>query len=406
MKRIVLKFGGTSVGSIEKIQKVANIIKKRHEEGNEIIVIVSAMFGVTNDLKKKSNSISKNFDSKELDVLLSSGEQISSSLLSGAIIDLGVKARSWMGWQLPILTDGNHTSSHSQILNIKTEEIINFISAGGVAVIAGFQGISSNNRITTLGRGGSDLSAVAVAKFFETDSCEIYTDVEGVLTTDPAIHEKAKKIDKISYEEMLEMSSLGAKVMQPISVQVAMVDDIPVHVRSVFSEKAGTTIISQSEIDYKKVVTGIAYSKNNAKVTLVGVADKPGVAAAIFEPFEKNNINIDMVIQTAASSGKKTDVTFTVKREDLFKTLKLIEKNNQYLNYQKIIHDDKVSKVSIIGAGMISHPGVVYKMFSALGREQINILAISTSEIKISVLVQEDMTQKAVKTLHKKFELD
>ena len=404
MKRLVLKFGGTSVGNIEKIQKVANIIKKRHEEGNEIIVIVSAMFGVTNDLKKKSNSISKNFDSKELDVLLSSGEQISSSLLSGAIIDLGVKARSWMGWQLPILTDGNHTSS--QVINIKTEEILNFISGRGVAVIAGFQGVSSNNRITTLGRGGSDLSAVAVAKFFETDSCEIYTDVEGVLTTDPSIHEKAKKIDKISYEEMLEMSSLGAKVMQPISVQASMINDIPVHVRSVFSEKAGTTIISQSEIDYKKVVTGIAYSKNDAKVTLVGIADKPGVAAAIFEPFEKNNINIDMVIQTAASNGKKTDVTFTVKREDLFKTLKLIEKNNQYLNYQKIIHDDKVSKVSIIGAGMISHPGVVYKMFSALGREQINILAISTSEIKVSVLVQEDMTQKAVKALHKKFELD
>ena len=308
MKRLVLKFGGTSVGSIEQIQKVANIIKKKHDEGNEIIVIVSAMFGVTNDLKKKSNSISKNFDSKELDVLLSSGEQISSSLLSGAIIDLGVKARSWMGWQLPILTDGNHT--FSQIINIKTEEILNFISDRGVAVIAGFQGVSSNNRITTLGRGGSDLSAVSVAKFFETDSCEIYTDVEGVLTTDPSIHEKAKKIDKISYEEMLEMSSLGAKVMQPISVQASMINDIPVHVRSVFSEKAGTTIISQSEIDYKKVVTGIAYSKNDAKVTLVGVADKPGVAAAIFEPFEKNNINIDMVIQTAASNGKKNRCYF------------------------------------------------------------------------------------------------
>ena len=404
MKRLVLKFGGTSVGTIEKIKKVANIIKKRHSEGNNIIVIVSAMSGVTNDLTEKSDLISKNFDNKELDVLLSSGEQVSCSLLSGALIDLGLKSRSWMGWQVPILTDNNHTSS--QIIKIKTDEIIKFISDGGIACLPGFQGISVDNRITTLGRGGSDLSAVAVAKFFETDSCEIYTDVEGVLTTDPAIHKKAKKIDKISYEEMLEMASLGAKVMQPISVQVSMIDDIPVHVRSVSSEKTGTTIISQSEIDYTKVVTGIAYSKNDAKITLVGVADKPGVAAMIFEPLGKNNINIDMVIQTAASDGKKTDVTFTVKREDLLKTLKLIEENNQYLNYKKIIHDDKVSKVSIIGAGMVSNPGVVYKMFSALGSEQINILAISTSEIKISVLVQEDVIQKAVKTLHKKFELD
>jgi len=404
MKRLVLKFGGTSVGTIEKIKNVANIIKKRHNEGNEIIVIVSAMSNVTNDLKKQSSVISKNFDDKELDVLLSSGEQVSSSLLSGAIIDLGLKARSWQGWQIPIFTDDNHTSS--QIMKIKTDGILSFISDGGIAVIAGFQGISKDNRITTLGRGGSDLSAVAVAKFFQTDSCEIYTDVEGVLTTDPSIHKKAKKIDKISYEEMLEMASLGAKVMQPISVQTSMIDDIPIHVRSVFSEKAGTTITSQSKIDYKKVVTGIAYSKNDAKVTLVGVADKPGVAAEIFEPLGKNNINIDMVIQTAASDGKKTDVTFTIKREDLLKTLKLIEKNNQHLNYEKIIRDDKVSKVSIIGAGMVANPGVVHKMFSALGREQINILAISTSEIKISVLVHENMTQKAVKALHKKFELD
>jgi len=404
MKRLVLKFGGTSVGTIEKIKNVANIIKKRHNEGNEIIVIVSAMSNVTNDLKEQSSVISKNFDDKELDVLLSSGEQVSSSLLSGAIIDSGLKARSWLGWQIPIFTDDNYTSS--QIMKIKTDGILSFISDGGIAVIAGFQGISKDNRITTLGRGGSDLSAVAVAKFFKTDSCEIYTDVEGVLTTDPSIHKKAKKIDKISYEEMLEMASLGAKVMQPISVQTSMIDDIPIHVRSVFSEKAGTTITSQSKIDYKKVVTGIAYSKNDAKVTLVGVADKPGVAAAIFEPLGKNNINIDMVIQTAASDGKKTDVTFTIKREDLLKTLKLIEKNNQHLNYEKIIRDDKVSKVSIIGAGMVANPGVVHKMFSALGREQINILAISTSEIKISVLVHENMTQKAVKALHKKFELD
>jgi len=404
MKKLTLKFGGTSIGSIEKIQKVAKIIKKRREEGNQLIVVVSAMSGVTNELIQKSNSISNNFDNRELDVLLSSGEQISSSLLTGALIDIGIKARSWMGWQIPILTDDNHT--FSKIIKIRTDEILNFISNKGVAVIAGFQGVSNESRITTLGRGGSDLSAVSVAKFFQTDSCEIYTDVEGVLTTDPSMHKKAKKIDKISYEEMLEMASLGAKVMQPISVQDSMTHDVPVHVRSAFSEKSGTIITSQSEIDYKKVVTGITYSKNDAKVTLVGVMDKPGVAADIFEPLGKNNINIDMVIQTAASDFVKTDVTFTIKREDLPKTLNLIEKKNQHLNYKKLIHDDKVSKVSIIGAGMITNPGVTYKMFRSLADEQINILAISTSEIKISVLVQENMTQKAVRTLHKTFELD
>ncbi len=404
MKRLVLKFGGTSVGTIEKIKKVANIIKKKHSAGNEIIVVVSAMSGVTDDLTKKSNFISKNFDSSELDVLLSSGEQISCSLLSGAIIDLGLKARSWLGWQIPIITNNNHTSS--QIMKIKTEEISNFLSEGGVAVVAGFQGISFNNRITTLGRGGSDLSAVAVAKFFKTDSCEIYTDVEGVLTTDPSINKKAKKIDKISYEEMLEMASLGAKVMQPSAVQAAMIDNIPIDVRSTFLEKSGTKIIPENEVDDKKAVTGVAYSKNNAKVSIVGVVDKPGVAADVFEPIGKNNINIDMVIQNTSLDGKSANITFTIKREDLEKTLNLIEKNKQKINYNKVIHDDRLAKVSIIGAGMISNPGVTYKMFRSLAEEKINILAISTSEIKISVLIREELTQKAVKVLHKTFGLN
>ena len=404
MKRLILKFGGTSVGTIEKIKKVANIIKKRFSEGNEIIIVVSAMSGVTDELKSKSDLISKNFDSKELDVLLSSGEQASCSLLSGALIDLGVNARSWLGWQIPIITNENHTSS--KIIKIKTDEILNFISKKGVAVIAGFQGISKESRITTLGRGGSDLSAVAIAKFFETDSCEIYTDVDGVLTTDPSINEKAKKIDKISYEEMLEMSSLGAKVMQPNAVQASMIDDIPIHVRSTFSEKPGTIIISDNEIDYKKVVTGIAYSKNNAKVSIVGVVDKPGVAADVFEPIGKNNVNIDMVIQNTSLDGKTANITFTIKQEDLQKTLSIIEKNKQKLNYNKVTHDDKLAKISIIGAGMIASPGVTYKMFRSLADEKINILAISTSEIKISVLIREDLTQKAVKTLHKTFGLN
>jgi len=404
MKRLALKFGGTSVGTIEKIKEVANIIKKRHSEGNEIIVIVSAMSGVTNDLYKKSNLISKDFDSKELDVLLSSGEQISCSLLSGALIELGIKARSWLGWQIPIITNKNYNAS--QIIKIKTDEILNFISKKGVAVIPGFQGISSEIRITTLGRGGSDLTAVAIAKFFNTDSCEIYTDVDGVLTTDPSINTKAKKIDKISYEEMLEMSSMGAKVMQPNAVQASMINDISVHVRSTFSEKSGTKIVSENESDYKKVITGIAYSKSNAKVSIVGVIDKPGVAADVFEPMGKNNINIDMVIQNTSLDGKTANITFTIKQEDLKKTLGIIEKDKEKLNYNKITHDDKLAKVSIIGAGMISSPGVTHKMFRALADEKINILAISTSEIKISVLIREDFTQKAVKRLHKEFGLD
>ena len=404
MKKLTLKFGGTSVGSIEKIKKVANIVKKRKNEGNSIIVVVSAMSGTTNELKKKSNLISNNFDSSELDVLLSSGEQISSSLLSGAIIDLGIKARTWLGWQIPIFTDDNYNAS--QIIKVKTDEILKFISEGGVAVIAGFQGITKNNRITTLGRGGSDLSAVAIAKFFKTDSCEIYTDVEGILTTDPNIHNKAKKIEKISYEEMLEMASLGAKVMQPSAVQASMIDDIPIHVRSTFSEKSGTKIISESDIDYKKVVTGIAYSKNNAKVSIIGVVDKPGVAADVFEPIGKNNINIDMVIQNTSLDGKVANITFTIKQEDLKKTLNIIEKNKKKINYKKITHDEKLAKVSIIGAGMIASPGVTHKMFRSLADERINILAISTSEIKISVLVQENLTQKAVKILHETFKLN
>ena len=404
MKRLVLKFGGTSVGSIEKIKNVANIIKKRHSESNEIIVIVSAMSGITNELKNKSKLISNNFDEKELDVLFASGEQVSSSLLSGAIINLKVKARSWLGWQIPIFTDNNYNSA--QILKIRTDEILKFISDGGVAVIAGFQGITKNDRITTLGRGGSDLSAVAIAKYFDADFCEIYTDVEGVLTTDPNMHDKAKKIEKISYEEMLEMASLGAKVMQPSAVQASMIDNIPIHVRSTFSERSGTEIISESDIDHKKAVTGIAYSKNNAKVSIIGLVDKPGVAADIFEPIGKNNINIDMVIQNTSLDGNTANITFTIKQEDLKKTLDIIEKNKERINYKRITHDEKLAKVSIVGAGMKASPGVTHKMFRSLANEKINILAISTSEIKISVLVQEDFTQRAVKILHKTFELN
>ena len=404
MKRIVLKFGGTSVGSIEKIINAAKIVKKRQEEGNEVIVVVSAMSGTTNDLIDRSKKISNNFNKTELDVLMSSGEQISSSLLAGAIIELGLEARSWMGWQIPILTEGDHTSS--KIIKIKTEEILNFLSRGGIPVVAGFQGISKENRVSTIGRGGSDTSALMVAKFFKTDSCEIYTDVEGIFTTDPFINSKAKKIEKISYEEMLEMSSLGAKVMQPYAVQTAMTNNIPVHVRSTFLKGSGTYILPDDEIDNKKIVTGVTYSKNDAKVTLLNVKDKPGVAANIFEPLGKSNINVDMVVQNISSDHKETDVTFTIKREDLDKTLKIIEKNKENIDYKKLIHDDKVSKVSIIGGGMLVQPGVTYKMFRTLADKKINILVISTSEIKISVLINENMTKRAVKALHSAFKLD
>ena len=404
MKRIVLKFGGTSVGSVEKIINVAKIVKKRHEEGNQVIVVVSAMAGATNDLIIRSKQICDNFDKSELDVLMASGEQVSSSLLAGTLINLGIKARSWMGWQIPILTEGDH--SLSRVIEIKTNEVKNFLSKGGVPVIAGFQGVSEKNRVSTIGRGGSDTSALMIAKFFETASCEIYTDVEGVFTTDPFINSKAKKIEKISYEEMLEMSSLGAKVMQPTAVQTAMSHNIDVHVRSTFSEATGTYITSEEKVNTTKVVTGISYSKNDAKVTLLNVKDKPGVAADIFEPLEISNINVDMVVQNISHDKKETDITFTIKREDLSKTLKIIEKIKEKVNYKKLIHDDKVAKVSIIGAGMIVNPGVTYKMFRSLAKENINILVISTSEIKISVLIDENMTQKAVKTLHKTFGLD
>jgi len=334
MKRLILKFGGTSVGTIEKIKKVANIIKNRFSEGNEIIVVVSAMSGVTDELKAKSNLISKNFDNKELDVLLSSGEQVSCSLLSGALIDLGVKARSWLGWQIPIITNDNYTSS--QIMKIKTDEILNFISKKGIAVIAGFQGISKEIRITTLGRGGSDLSAVAIAKFFKTDFCEIYTDVQGVLTTDPSINNNAKKIDKISYEEMLEMASLGAKVMQPTSLQDARLNRINVDVKSSFTNKSGTLITKRKNILSNKTIAGLTSTKNDAKVTLVGVKDKPGVAASVFKPLSQNYINIDMVVQTSSGNKKETDITFTIKLDDLLKTLKLI-KQNKKIKYRDLI---------------------------------------------------------------------
>ena len=403
MAKKVLKFGGTSVGSIERIINAAKIIKREHEDGNSIIVIVSAMAGKTNELIDQSKAISKNFTRRELDVLLTSGEQVSSALLCGALNEIGVKSKSWMNWQIPIITEGENTNS--RIININKEKINKFISDGGVAVIPGFQGVSINGDITSIGRGGSDATAVAVAKIFNADSCEIYTDVDGVYSSDPNKIPVAKKIDKISYEEMLELSSLGAKVMQSSAVQTAMIHDIPLEVKSTFTNRKGTKIFGQENIDYNKVITGVAYSKDEAKITLIGVQDKPGVAAEIFEPISKSQINIDMVIQNVSSDGKTTDLTFTIKREEFDKTIDTI-KNNKKIKFKELSFKKDVSKISIVGAGMVTTPGVTYKMFRALASENINILAISTSEIKISVIINDVDTLRAVKKLHNIFELD
>ena len=403
MVKKVLKFGGTSVGTIERIQHVANIVKKEHLAENNVVVIVSAMAGKTNELIKLSNEISDKFNKRELDVLLSSGEQVASALLAGALIKLNIKAKSWLNWQIPILTEGEH--SNARIINMNVEKINKYLNEKGVVVIPGFQGISKSSDITTIGRGGSDATAVAVAKLLNADTCEIYTDVDGVYSTDPNKIPVAKKIDKISYDEMLELSSLGAKVMQSSAVQTAMMYDIPLEVKSTFTERKGTKIFSQENIDYTKSVTGVAYSKDDAKVTLVSVEDRPGVAANIFEPLSKAQINVDMVIQNISSDQKTTDVTFTVKREDIAKTKEIL-KNKSLVKYKDIIHNDKVAKVSIVGAGMVSAPGITYKMFRGLSDEGINILAISTSEIKLSVIIDEDKTLNAVKKLHTIFDLD
>ncbi len=402
MSKKVLKFGGTSVGTIERIRHVAKIINEEYKAGHQIIAVVSAMSGKTNELVKMSKDIGKDFNKRELDVLLSSGEQVTCALLSGALIQLGLKARSWLNWQIPILTEGDH--SNARIINLNTSGINDYLK-DGIAIVPGFQGVSKNGYVTTIGRGGSDATAVAFAKVFEADSCEIYTDVDGVYSSDPNKIPVAKKIDKISYDEMLELSSLGAKVMQSSAVQTAMIYNIPLEVKSTFTNRKGSKIFNQENIDYSKSVTGVAYSKDEAKISLLGVEDKPGVAADIFEPLNKAQINVDMVIQNISSDQKTTDVTFTIKREDLLKTIEIL-KNNKDLNYKRINHNDKVSKVSIVGAGMVSTPGVTYRMFRGLADEKINILAISTSEIKLSVIIEEKNTLNAVKKLHTIFDLN
>ncbi len=403
MKIIVLKFGGSSVGTIERIKKIANIIVGYKKKGYKPIVVSSAMSGMTNDLIRKSKSVSHSFNPSEHDVLVSAGEQISCSLIAGRLNHLGHKSQSWMGWQIPILTEGMH--SFSRITYIYKKKIIDYLKLGGVPIIAGFQGLNSNNRITTLGRGGSDASAIMCAKFFKAKKCIIYTDVQGVYTTDPNTIKNAKKIKVISYEEMLEMASLGAKVMQPTSIQDARLNRIDIEVKSSFVKKDGTKITKRKNIISNKIIRGISCTKNDAKVTLIGVKDRPGIAASIFKPLSNNAINVDMVVQNISANGKETDLTFTIKSEDLIKTQKLIQKNTK-ISFRNLIVDKNVSKVSIIGVGMIATPGVTYRMFQALAKKNINILVISTSEIKISVLINKRNISKAILALHKEFKLD
>mgnify|MGYP001444268743 CR=1 FL=1 len=403
MKTVVLKFGGTSVGSTERVKKVCKIIISFVKKKYKVIVVSSAMSGITNDLVKKAKLISNNFINSEYDVLVSSGEQMACSLIAGRLCHLGYNSRSMMGWQIPIFTEGNYSSS--RIMNINKQKINSLLRKGVIPVVAGFQGINIENRITTLGRGGSDASAIMLAKFFNAKKCIIFTDVEGVYTTDPNTYKRAKKIKVISYEEMLEMASLGAKVMQPISIQDARLNRVNINVKSSFVNTKGTLITKKKSIKSNKIIRGITFTKNDAKITLIGVKDKPGVAASIFKPLSSNSINVDMVVQNISSNKKETDLTFTIKSDDFSKTEKLIRKNPT-IKFRNLIFDKNVSKISIVGVGMITTPGVTYRMFQALAKRKINILVISTSEIKISVLVNKINVKKAIVALHKEFNLD
>mgnify|MGYP005991086961 FL=1 len=403
MKIVVLKFGGTSVGTIKKIKRVAEIIAAYKKKNYKVIVVSSAMSGATNELIKKSFEISDNFSDSEHDVLVSSGEQVSCSLIAGRLIHKGYKSRSWLSWQVPIVTVGRHKNSRINLIN--RNKIIKYLKEGGIPIITGFQGINNENRVTTIGRGGSDASAIMLAKFFKAERCIIYTDVEGVYTTDPNKLKKAKKIKVISYEEMLEMASLGAKVMQPVSIQDARLNRIDIEVKSSFIKKSGTLITKKSNIINNKIITGITSTQNDSKVSLIGVKDKPGVAASIFKPLSKNLINVDMVVQNISANGKETDLTFTIKTDALNKTKKIIQENKT-INYRKLLFEKGVSKISIIGVGMITTPGVTFRMFQTLANKKINIQVISTSEIKISVLIDKKNTKKALIALHKEFKLD
>ncbi len=404
MARLVMKFGGTSVADMDRIRHVAGLIKREVDAGHQVAVAVSAMAGKTNELVAYTRDAAALHDAREYDVVVSAGEQISSGLLALTLQNMGIASRSWLGWQIPIRTSDAHAAA--RILDIETAELEKRLDDGQVAVVAGFQGIAPDGRITTLGRGGTDTSAVALAAALKADRCDIYTDVDGVYTTDPRIVEKARKLEKISYEEMLELASLGAKVLQTRSVELAMVQGVRVQVLSSFDDLPGTLVCDEDEIVEQELVSGIAYSKNEAKITLINVKDTPGVAAAIFGPLADQSINVDMIVQNISEDGRTTDLTFTVTREDLERAVNVIESSCKSIGYEKLISDESVTKVSVIGVGMRSHAGVAQKMFQTLAEKGINIQVISTSEIKVSVLIDDQYTELAVRALHSAYELD
>ncbi|MBI1182473.1 MAG: aspartate kinase [Alphaproteobacteria bacterium] len=404
MARIVMKFGGTSVADMDRIRNVANKVKREVDDGNQVAVVVSAMAGVTNQLVAWVSEASTLYDAREYDSVVATGEQVTSGLLALTLQNMGVGARSWLGWQVPVRTSAAHGSARIQ--EIETDELIRRLDSDEVVVIAGFQGIAADGRIATLGRGGSDTTAVAFAAALQADRCDIYTDVDGVYTTDPRIVAKARKLDKITYEEMLEMASLGAKVLQTRSVELAMRFKVPVQVRSSFTDEPGTMVVDEEQIVEQADISGIAYTSDEAKITVQGVADRPGVSAGIFGPLAEANINVDMIVQNVSADGTKTDLTFTVPHADLARSVKVLSELKEHLGYADVTTDPDVVKVSVIGVGMRSHAGIASRMFAALANEGINIQVISTSEIKISVLIASRYTELALRALHSAYQLD
>lgn len=404
MARIVMKFGGTSVGDLDRIRNVAARVKREVEAGHQVAVVVSAMAGTTNQLVKWCQELSPLHDAREYDVVVATGEQVTIGLTAIALQAVGVDARSWLGWQVPIVTDDAH--GKARVEAIDGAALIRRMEAGQVPVVAGFQGVeTTRNRITTLGRGGSDLSAVALAAALKADRCDIYTDVDGIYTTDPRIVPRARKLERISYEEMLELASVGAKVLQTRSVELAMKEGVRVQVLSSFEDKPGSLVVDEDEIMEKPIVSGIAYSRDDAKVTLRRLPDLPGVAARVFGPLSAANVNVDMIVQNIGADGS-TDMTFTVGRADLPRALDILNKGQAELGFEALVADPDVAKISVVGIGMRTHAGVATTMFKALAEKGINIQVISTSEIKVSVLVGADYTELAVRALHTAYGLD
>ncbi|WP_438997506.1 aspartate kinase [Candidatus Puniceispirillum sp.] len=404
MARIVQKFGGTSVGDLDRIRNVAKRVKTEVDAGHEVAVVVSAMSGTTNQLVQWASEIGPMHDAREYDTIVATGEQVTVGLLSIALQNIGVDARSWLGWQIPIRTDNLHGSA--RIDHIDSSKMRDRLAQGQVAVVAGFQGIGPDGRITTLGRGGSDTSAVALAAALDADRCDIYTDVDGVYTTDPRIAPKAKKLDSITFEEMLEMASLGAKVLQTRSVAMAMRHNVNLQVRSSFSNLPGTFVVDEDSVMEKETISGIAYSPDEAKITIIGLPDEPGIAARVFGELAQNHVNVDMIVQSASSQSQRTDITFSLGQADLNKAVEIIEKNKSALKYDGINSSENVTKISVVGMAMRSQPGVAKTMFETLAEKGINLAVISTSEIKISVLIDSEYTELAVRSLHSAFGLD